>query len=451
MQCIFPSTLSLPAGGHSQPGAVAGSQQLRRHQEDLVAQSCQRGALKLRRQTKPLEPVDQIVSQQQQMKISLVGQEVMRRNLAQVITAFEFANDPFHAGSAVVEAPQIQWLQRQIGDKHLIEILAHLEERQLLAGLFRLGSPHHHKAVTFVQSEWLVEELGGGNVSPMRAVAQAGEPLLDGLSQLGGDHKASPSLLQPGNGLVIVETLVGTDDNLSYPGGDLGKASLEEIANPGRRISMTWTQLPVPEVLRLSFETKQRMVRSSSRLERVITNICGFLFSVNDQRGRVQVENQTPGPARPDTHLGQKAIVELAQPRQRLRCHPQEKPSQGRGIRVVRQAAQVLKDTIGLQQMRGLDPFETENNRINDRQQQFADAVAVVPLGQTNIFCDRFLETNLRQETMKQIDATIVSQALIAKRDSKFSGSFRHANESYLRGSFHSQTQKSSLARHYAL
>src|SRR5260370_6475012 len=447
MQRILRSILSLTARGHSQPGAVASSQQLRRHQEDLVAQSRKRCTLKLCGQTQPFEPVDQIVRQQQEMKVSLVGQEMMRRNLAQVITAFEFANDPFHARPAVVEAPQVQWLQREIGNKHLIKILAQLEESQLLAGLFCLGSSHHYKAVTFVQSEWLVEELGGGNVSPMMAVTQAGEPLLDGLSQLGSDHKASLSLLQPGNGLVIVETLVGTDDNLSYSGGDLGKASLEEIANSGRRISMTWTQLPTPEVLRLSFETEQRMVRSASRLEGLVTNICGFLFSVNDQRRGIQIENQTPGPARPDAHLGQEAIVEPAQPRQRLRCHPQEKPSQGRGIRVVRQAAQVLKDTIGLHQVRDLDPFQTEDHRINDRQQQFADAVAIVPLGQPNLHCDRFLEPNSSQEAVQQIDATIMCQAAVPESYREFSLSFWHYNQSYLSGSFHCNPKNSTLTR----
>src|SRR5216684_1324764 len=401
MQSMFPSSFARTAGGHGQPRAIVGSHQLCRHQKDLVAQGRERGRLKLVGQTQPLEPIHQIVSQQQQMKITFVGQEVLRRNFAQVITALEFANDPFHARPAVVEAPQVQWLQRQIGDKHLIKIPARLEESQLLARLFRLGSSHHYKAVTFFQPEWLIEELSAGNVSPMLAVAQAGEALLEGLSQLGGDHKASLFLLQPGNGLVIVETLVGTDDNLSYPGGDLGKASLEEIANPGRRISMTGTQLPAPEVLRLSFETEQRMVRSSSWLEGVITNICALLFSVNDQRCGIQIENQTPGSAWSDAHLGQKAIVELAQPRQRLRRHPQKKPSQGRGIRVVRQPTQVLKHSVGLQQMRGLDPFETKNNRINDRQQEFADAVAVVPLGQPNIFRHCFLETNLSQKPMQ--------------------------------------------------
>src|SRR5438093_185944 len=137
MQSILPGTLSRTAGGHGQSRAVPGTQQLRRHQKDLVAQSPERGCLKFRWETQPLEPIHQIVSQQQQMKISFVGQEMMSWDLAQMITAFEFANDPFHARPAVVEAPHVQWLQREIGNKDLIKILAQLEESQLVAGVFR--------------------------------------------------------------------------------------------------------------------------------------------------------------------------------------------------------------------------------------------------------------------------------------------------------------------------
>src|SRR6266545_2517805 len=445
MQCIFPSTLARPAGWHSQPGAVAGTQQLRWHQEDLVAQSAKRSTLKLLGQTEPFEPVDQIVGQQQQMKVSLVGHEVMRRNLAQVITAFEFADDSFQARSAIVEAPQIQWLQRKIGDEHLIKIMAHLEESQLLAGLFGLGSSHYYIAITLFQSEWLVKELGRRNVSAMMVVAQAGEPLLDGLSQLGSDHKAGLSLFQPSDGLVIVETLVGANNNLFDASGNSGKTSCQQVAHSGPSISVTWAQFPVPEVLRLSFETEQRMIRPASGLERMVTNIGGFLFSVNDQGRGIQIENQTPGSARLDTHPGEKAIVKLAQPRQRLRRHAQEKTSQGGGVGIMRQPAQILKHTVGLQQMRGLDPFETENYRIDDRQQQLADAVAVVPLGQTNLHCHRVLETDPRQETMQQIDAPVMREVFVPKVDGEFSWSFRHRSEPYLIGSFHCNPENLAL------
>ena len=204
---------------------------------------------------------------------------------------------------------------------------------------------------------------------------------------------------------------------------------------------MSGTQLPVPEVLRLSFEAEQRVIRSSSGLEGIVTKIGGFLSPVDDQRSGVQVENQPPGRAWPDTHLGQEAIVELAQSGQGLWSHAQEKASQGRGIGIVRQSTQVLKHTVGLQQMRSLDPFETEDHRIDDGQQQFADAVAVVSLDQTNIHGHRFLETNSSQETMKQINASVMREASVAERDREFSWPFWHYNESYLSGSFHCNLQ----------
>ena len=142
---------------------------------------------------------------------------------------------------------------------------------------------------------------------------------------------------------------------------------------------------------------------------------------VDYQRRGIQVEEQAPRSARHNAQLLQEAIVEPAQPRQGRRRHTQQKASQGRGIRVVRQPAQVLKDTIDLQQVRRLDPFETEDQRINDRQQQFADAVAVDPLDQTNIHRHRFLETNPSQKTMEQIDAPVMREASVSEGDGKFS------------------------------
>ena len=49
------------------------------------------------------------------------------------------------AGSVVVEAPQVERLQRQIGDQDLIVILAELEERQLVGRLLGLEpGPDRH-------------------------------------------------------------------------------------------------------------------------------------------------------------------------------------------------------------------------------------------------------------------------------------------------------------------
>ncbi len=63
MQCVLPSRFFGATAGHDQSGPVVGSEKLCRHEKDMVAQSLECGALKLRGQTQPLEPIDQVVGQ----------------------------------------------------------------------------------------------------------------------------------------------------------------------------------------------------------------------------------------------------------------------------------------------------------------------------------------------------------------------------------------------------
>jgi hypothetical protein len=53
-----------------------GSAHLCGHQEDSLVYALQCGTLKLGRQTDPLEPVHQVVGQQEPMKVGLVGEIV---------------------------------------------------------------------------------------------------------------------------------------------------------------------------------------------------------------------------------------------------------------------------------------------------------------------------------------------------------------------------------------
>ena len=76
LQGILPGRFSLTACGHGQAGAVVGAPQLGGHEQDFVPQRLQGGVLKIRRQAEPFEPVHQIVGQQEQMEVGLVGEEV---------------------------------------------------------------------------------------------------------------------------------------------------------------------------------------------------------------------------------------------------------------------------------------------------------------------------------------------------------------------------------------
>ena len=53
-----------------------GAPKLSGHQEDPLTHALQRGPLKLGRQAEPFEPVHQVVGQQEQMEVGVVGEEV---------------------------------------------------------------------------------------------------------------------------------------------------------------------------------------------------------------------------------------------------------------------------------------------------------------------------------------------------------------------------------------
>lgn len=112
MQRIVPSSLQRAAGRHDQAWAVVGATQLGGHQENLVAQRLQGDILEVRGQTEPLEPVDQVVGQKQQMEIGLIGEKVPCGDAAQRIVALELLDHQFDAGAVVVQAPEIERLQR---------------------------------------------------------------------------------------------------------------------------------------------------------------------------------------------------------------------------------------------------------------------------------------------------------------------------------------------------
>lgn len=93
---------------------VACTDQLRGHQQDALAQGLKGCVVKFLRQAQSLEPVDEIVGEQEQMEIGFVGKEMMCRNGAECIVAFALSNEKFDAGAVVVEAPKVQRLQLQI-------------------------------------------------------------------------------------------------------------------------------------------------------------------------------------------------------------------------------------------------------------------------------------------------------------------------------------------------
>lgn len=215
-----------------------------------------------------------------------------------------------------------------------------------------------------------------------------------GESELGNNHKTGFSLFQPTDGLVVVKAFVCADYDVTGACWNLGEAGSQKLENAAGSMNISGTQLAMPEVLGLPLETQQGVVASSPALDRVVTNARLFLFPVDHQHRRVQVEDQPRWLPRREGHLHQESIVELSQFRQGWWRHPQQEASLGGRVGISRQPTQVLKDAIGLQQICGLDPFQAQDHRIKDGKQQLADAVAIVSLGQPDMRGDCILETD---------------------------------------------------------
>ena len=228
-----------------------------------------------------------------------------------------------------------------------------------------------------------------------------GQLALDRLGDPGHDDKAGVSLFQPFDDLVVVKPFVGADEHGSDPRRDLGEAGPKEFQYTAGGVNVSGTQLPMPEVLRLSFETKQRVIRWSPMFDRVVTHPRLFLFSVEHKDCGIHVEDKAPGRMGLGDHLCQEPIVKLAQLGQSLRCHAQQESSEGAGIRVSRQPAQEPKNTVGLQQRRSFDSFESKNHGIEQGKQDLANAVTIVALDETGLSGQVFFESDATEEPME--------------------------------------------------
>jgi hypothetical protein len=83
-----------------------------------------------------------------------------------------------------------------------------------------------------------------------------------------------------------------------------------------------------------------------------------FLLAVDDQDGRVDVEEQSGGRASVQGHPAQESIVQRAELREGARRHPQEEAAECGGVGVAREPGEGLEDPVLPEELRHLDPFE---------------------------------------------------------------------------------------------
>ena len=109
------------------------------------------------------------------MQVSLVGKKVTCRDLAQGVISLKFSDNAFDAGSTIVEAPEVEGPQIEIGNQHLIVVFAELEQRQLWVRLFGLRSSNNHKALRMGPATGLIMKFGCLHTSADRDIFQVSQ------------------------------------------------------------------------------------------------------------------------------------------------------------------------------------------------------------------------------------------------------------------------------------
>ena len=236
------------------------------------------------------------------------------------------------------------------------------------------------------------------------------ELALDRGRQAGDDHEAGPPSFEPFDQRVVVKPFVCADNHQPDSGRDLREAGREQVERPAGGVGVAGPQLAMPEVLALALEAEQRVIRRTAPLDRVVADPGVLLLAVDDQHGGVDIEDQPRRRSRPSVMRQRKRSCSARSFGEGGRSHAQQEPPERRGLGITRQPGEVLKDAVLSQQLRGLDPFEPEDHRVEQRQQHLADAVAVVALDQACLIGQALLEAQTTEETVQQIDSTVMSQ-----------------------------------------
>lgn len=265
--------------------------------------------------------------------------------------------------------------------------------------------------------------------------------------QFSHEDKLGMMSLNPFNELMIVEPFIGADQNGSDPLGNLGETSGQKIGYSGGGMGITGPEFSMPEVFGDTLETEKRVIGRSTPFHGIVADPGSFLFSVDGQDRRVDVEDKTWGNVGARCHAEQKSVVQRSKFEKCGGSQAQKETPEGRRVWIGREACQILKDAVVSQQLCGFETFDPQHHGIQDGKQHLTDAVVVVPLFPGDIFGKRGLETDAAQETVQQVDTPIVGQGVFTERNGQIARAPWHGNESYFLSSFHSSTQISGQAR----
>jgi len=392
-------------------------------------------------QAQPFEPVDYIGREQKQLEERHIGFPGVAGNFAQRIIVQKFPVVFLDGGSGVVKQVNAPRRDCQIGNENMINVAGIFEQSQLLGFLriFWNRTTNHNETMLVVPLLMNVLE----EFPRLPAIVEFVEPapLRFGFESrifLGHDDVTTASGVEESNYSLSVESRIHPEANAASGDfrGSLVQAHLQELDRSGRGSGISRAQSSVPEFLAMCFETEERMIRPSSRFLGIVANSSTLLFAVNSNDYRIQIENQAGAFVGQAPEVSSQAVVKSCQLTNRLRIQPFQKPAQSCLIWKTAQAQNLQEESVVLQDLGLVDPFQSHNNGVEQCQDQLGRMINLILPWETNQLLQKLFEPKLLAKTVNQEHSTVVRQMASPEENFDISSSFWHNTQTVHFGRF---------------
>ena len=404
--------------------------QTSRQSKQISAQSMQSSRAPLLRQAQPFEPVDQVVAQENQMKMNLIGQKTVGRNVAQRKAFFEFPDIQFASGAGFVKMPYVFRTQRKIGNEGMVKVILEFPERELIVFFlrFRFGAAHYDKPMWSVPVARLISKPSCLPTAFSEGMITKGLNLfLNRLGHLGHDCVTNLFLVERLDKFVVVKPRVGANSDTVEVFGNLPSAVRPERLSSACRMSVAGTQDAAPGIPGMPFEANQGLVAGTSGFDRVVSYFGSFYSPAKEwQDSRIQIEDETAGRMREIPDMPVQQIVHTDNTLQLRQTDSLQEFSQGRGLGEFFQPQQFLKTTIVLNRPGVEDTAHSRNHRINHTLEKFYGMIPAVSAIPQNIGLKEPLQLQLSTKPLKNNHSSEVGQGLILEGERNISYSFWH-------------------------
>lgn len=384
----------------------------------------------LLRQTQVFEPVDQIVSQKNQMKMNLIGQEAVGGNTSQRETFLEFSDIQFASGSGFVKMPYVFRFEGKIGNKGMIKVIFEFPERELTFFFlgFWFGPAHYDEPMRPFPVVRLVSKASHlPPVFPEGMIAKVLNLFLDRLGHLDYNHVTNPFLVERFDEIVVVKPRVGANSDAIEIFGYFLLDSRPECLSPTCRMGVARTQEAAPGIPGMAFEANQRMIAGAPRLGGVVSNLGSFDFPAEDrQDGGVHIEDETAGRMRQAPDFPAQQVVHTDDTLRLRQTDTFQKFSQGRRLRELLQSQQLLETTIVLDYSGIVNSPHSSNHRINHTLQEFAGMIQAASAIPQNIGLEESFQLQLLTKALENNHSPEVGQPWILEGECDFSYSSWH-------------------------